>query len=826
MASKGYVSVDTGNGKRPLNPSTLSKVFLCWVFPYLRTGRTKNLQLSDVNEISNENAAETIAERITAVWFEEHKKSSPKLITCLISNFLPFFAFATFLSIVKDCVFRVAQGPALGILIDAFSRSEHFGLEQAIYAGGGLVVALVLFTILHHYAIFLLFELGMKIRVAVTMLIYDKALRLSQFSLGETSVSQIINLLTNDANRFDRGTPYLPYLIVAPLQIVSATGVLWIYLGPSCLALPILLLLLVPFQSWVGKMFGKFRDAAAKKTDNRIRIINEAINGIQMIKMCAYENVFFKKVIRARKAELQVISKTWMFDALNKSIFDVASKLMIMLTLLLYILVPNSVVDVATVFITLTLANYVRNAITNFLPMAVTSLFELRVSINRIETFLLLDEKENVSFNQNSTDKHGISMKDFTARWTKDGQPVVLNATIDVQPGKLTAVIGSVASGKTSLIHGILGELLAETGTVNVKGSVSYAPQEAWLFSGTIRDNILAGQKLDHEWYAEVVDACSLTQDIDMFPEGDQTFVGEKGMVLSGGQKARINLARAVYRNADIYLLDDPLSAVDVRVAKRLYENCICGTLKSKTVVLVTHNLNLLSANESSVQAVVLKDGRVAAFGSFAEVKQHLDWEVKSNFEVDQHDKEIKTSKKVDAAAPTGVIDKPNSDKTGKKDGRTEAQTEGTISWSLHHKYFSAGNGWSMFLFFLLATLATQIFISGSDYWLKVWSATESRRDVNVGNEWLITWNTTYNLELNTSNDKTQTLSGRSDLQDNDRYFYVGIYGAIIAGIFVASILRNFALVFWTMSSSRKLHNNLFMSLVRAPMNFFEKNSM
>ncbi|XP_037042894.1 multidrug resistance-associated protein 4-like [Bradysia coprophila] len=662
----------------------------------------------------------------------------------------------------------------------------------------------------------------MKIRVAVTMLIYDKALRLSQCSLGETNVSQIINLLTNDANRFDRGIPFLPYLIVAPLQIVSTTGVLWIYLGPSCLALPILLLLLVPFQSWVGKMFGKFRDAAAKKTDNRIRIINEAINGIQMIKMCAYENVYFKKVIRARKAELQVISRTWMFDALNKSIFDVASKLMIMFTLVLYILVPNSVVDATTVFITLTLANYVRNAITNFLPMAVTSLFELRVSINRIETFLLLEEKENVLPNQGSTEKHGICMKDFTARWTKDGQPAVSNATIDIQPGKLTAVIGSVASGKTSLIHGILGELLTETGAVNVEGSVSYAPQDAWLFSGTIRDNILAGQKLDHEWYAEVVDACSLTQDIDMFPEGDQTFVGEKGMVLSGGQKARVNLARAVYRNADIYLLDDPLSAVDVKVGKRLYENCICGILKSKTVVLVTHNLNLLSANEASVQAVVLKDGRVAANGSFAEVKQHLDWEVTSNFDVDQHDKEIKTSKKIDPAAATVVTDKPNTDKTGKNDGRAEARTEGTISWSLHQKYFCAGNGWSMFLFFLMATLATQIFISGSDYWLKVWSATESRNDINVENETLTTWNTTNKLGLNTSSDETQTLSGTS----HHRYFYVSIYGAIIAGIFVTSFLRNFALVFWTMASSSKLHNNLFMSLLRAPMNFYEKNSM
>ncbi|KAG4075666.1 hypothetical protein HA402_003491 [Bradysia odoriphaga] len=740
-------------------------------------------------------------------WSQELNKSSPKLSTCLILSFFPYFAYATFLTIIKDCVFRVAQGPALGVLINAFSSSGQSGYERGIYAGIGLIMALLMFTIFHHYSIFLLYELGMRIRVGLTMLIYDKALRLSQCSLGETNVGQIINLLTNDANRFDRSVPFIPYLIVAPLQIVSATTVLWFYLGPSCLALPILLLLLVPFQSWVGKVFGKFRVAAAKKTDTRVRIINEAINGIQVIKMCAYENVYFKKILSARKDELKAMSKSWMFDALNKSVFDVASKLMIMLTLLVYILVPNSIVNATTVFITLTLANYVRNTITNFLPMAITSIFELRVSINRIETFLLLEEKKNVPVNQNNSNIHGISMRDFTARWTKDGHEVVSNATIDFQPGKLNAVIGCVASGKSSIIHGILGELSAESGSVNVNGSVSYAPQEPWLFSGTMRDNILAGEKLDPEWYSKVIDACSLTWDIDMFPEGDQTSVGEKGMVLSGGQKARVNLARAVYRKADIYLLDDPLSAVDVKVGKLLYKNCICGILKSKTVVLVTHHLNLLSTDES-VHVIVLKEGRIAAAGPFDAVKEHLDWEIKSSFDVDQQETEMKKPKKDESAVNGDAAKKPNADKPAKKGGREESRTSGTISWSLHQKYFSAGNGWLMFLFFLFVTIAAQTFTSGSDYWLKVCE-----------------YNTTYTAATDGSND-TQTLAIAKESLKIDRYFYIGIYGAIIAGIFIASALRNFALVFWTMSSSSQLHNNLFMSIVRAPMNFFEKNSM
>ncbi|KAJ6641638.1 ATP-binding cassette subfamily C member 4 [Pseudolycoriella hygida] len=803
------IQMETRNGKSQLKPSLLSR---CWAFEYLRNGRKKALELDDILAVPSENDAETLSRRIGHNWLVQLKKAPPKLNSALIATFFSSFAFATFLAIMKDCVFRVMQGPALGILIKAFTKSNSDGLELGIYAGIMLMVSLLLFTLFHHYSIFLCFELGMRIRVALSMLIYDKALRLSQFSLEKTNLSQIINLLTNDTNRFDRGMPFIPYIIVAPLQIMSVTGVLWIYLGPSCFALPLLLLLLVPFQSWVGKVFGNLRVAAAKKTDERIKLINEAINGIQMIKMCTYENVYFQKVLEARKAELKMITKTWMFDAINKSVFDVSSKIMIMLTFLVYILLPNSVVDPSTVFITLTLANYLRTTITNALPVAITGLYELRVSINRIQTFLLLEEKGDVTHSETSANKAGISIKDFTTRWTKEGQHVISNASVDIPAGQLTAVIGSVASGKSSLIHGILGEVPAETGSVTVDGTISYAPQDPWLFSGTIQENILAGEKLDLGWYAQVVEACSLTQDINMFPEGDQANVGEKGMVLSGGQKARVNLARAVYRKADIYLLDDPLSAVDVKVGKFLFEKCICGILKSKTVVLVTHHLKLLSTDES-INVVLLKDNTVAASGPFVEVKQHLDFEVLSGFDVDHHDEEDKTSGDVPKPlVPSKTVkSKADNQKNNKKTDREETRTKGIVSWSLHHKYFSIGNGCFMLLLFVLGTIAAQVFTSGSDYWLKVWSGTETAQVLKNANGLA---------------NSTQKEAVPKATEDSDRYFYIAIYSAIIGGIFVTSALRNFTLVFWTMSSSKTLHNKLFMSLVRAPMGFFEKNSI
>jgi ATP-binding cassette subfamily C (CFTR/MRP) protein 4 len=241
--------------------------------------------------------------------------------------------------------------------------------------------------------------------------------------------------------------------------------------------------------------------------------------------------------------------------------------------------------------------NVLRQTMTVFFPQAIGMLAEAVVSVGRLEKFMLYDEldRDFQSAPKKSNDllqEPGIVMEKVCAKWKGESSEMTLsNVNLRVQPTTKVCVIGKVGAGKSSLIQAILGELSIESGKIEVNGKISYASQEPWLFSGSVKQNIIFGLPVDKHRYRAVIKACSLVRDFELWPDGDKTIVGERGVSLSGGQKARINLARAVYRDADIYLLDDPLSAVDAHVGRHLFDNCIKTYLKDKLVILVTHQL-------------------------------------------------------------------------------------------------------------------------------------------------------------------------------------------------------------------------------------------
>ena len=314
------------------------------------------------------------------------------------------------------------------------------------------------------------------------------------------------------------------------------------------------------------------------------------------------------------------------------------TRISIFVSVFAYILLEERI-TAQQVFVITAFYNVLRQSMTVFFPQGIGQVAEARISIQRLNKFLLYDENQlharsaqthngptapltlnnvnkNIIGNHSDVvedDCKGVSIKCVTAKWTDDVADNTLNElNLRVRPGKLLAVIGPVGSGKTSLLQAILKELPLSGGTIDVNGDISYASQEPWLFAGSVRQNILFGLPMDKLRYSVVVKRCALERDFALLPYGDKTIVGERGVSLSGGQRARINLARAVYKQADIYLLDDPLSAVDTHVGKQLFDDCIVGYLKEKTCILVTHQLQYLKEVD---HIVVLENGAIKAEG-------------------------------------------------------------------------------------------------------------------------------------------------------------------------------------------------------------------
>uniref|UniRef100_A0A667ZZN8 Cystic fibrosis transmembrane conductance regulator n=1 Tax=Myripristis murdjan TaxID=586833 RepID=A0A667ZZN8_9TELE len=600
------------------NPATtaslFSKVFFCWLNPLFRIGYKRRLEEDDMYEVLQEDRSKRLGDELQRHWECEVQKAtkelrSPSLTKVIIKCYWRPYAVLGIFTLIEE-VIKVIQPVFLGKLIqyfESYQPDDISALHKALGYAAGMSLSSMSLAVIHHLYFYHVQRAGMKIRVAMCHMIYRKALCLSSAAMGKTTTGQIVNLLSNDVNKFDEVTIFLHFLWVGPLQAAAVVGLLWIEIGPSCMAGMVVLIFLMPMQTMFGRLFSKFRTKTAVLTDSRIRTMNEVVSGMRIIKMYAWEKPFAALVSEVRRKEISKIMKSSYLRGLNMAFFFTASKIILFITFTFYVLLGNTI-SASSVFVTVSLYTAVRLTVTLFFPAAIEKLFECRVSVRRIKEFLLLDEitKNSALLPREEKGEASVEIQDLICYWDKSlDAPSLQNVSLTVKPHQLLAVIGPVGAGKSSLLSSILGELPHDKGVLKVKGQLTYASQQPWVFPGTIRSNILFGKELNTQKYEKVLKACALKRDLELLPDGDLTLIGDRGATLSGGQKARVNLARAVYQDADIYLLDDPLSAVDAEVGRHLFEQCICGLLKNKPRILVTHQLQYLKAAD---QILVLKE--------------------------------------------------------------------------------------------------------------------------------------------------------------------------------------------------------------------------
>ncbi|XP_074038034.1 probable multidrug resistance-associated protein lethal(2)03659 isoform X2 [Leptinotarsa decemlineata] len=676
-----------------------------------------------------------------------------------------------------------------------------------------------------NFSLFSCSRVGSRVKVACCSLIYRKMLRLSRTSLGQTAAGQVVNLLSNDSERILWAALFLHYIWIMPISFVVSFYVIIDRAGVASIIVMVLISVqAIPLQGYFSKLQGKLRMETAQKTDSRVKMMNEIVSGIQAIKMYAWEKPFAKMVEISRINEVKYIRKGLYIKGTISTVSSIIGRLNLYLTIMINLLIgirPTS--DV--VYFLIQMINSIQMYMCVMFPMALGVYSESKVTMKRYEDFLLLEENV-ASTTENITDneKTGIiSIENASAGWLPDpGNDTLMDLNLKIKPGSLCCIAGNIGSGKSSLLQMILKELPLKSGNMDLKGRISYASQEPWIFVSNIRNNILFGQTFQEKRYNDVINACALSEDLAQFPYGDKTIVGERGTSLSGGQRARISLARAVYAEADIYLFDDPISAVDTHVGKKLFENCIKKFLDGKTRLLVTHQIQFL---EQADVIIVLNNGKVETIGTFHELSDNIidhiqEQGTQKNNETAEEGLE---RKRLNSTGSTEKLSKENNEEKEPEETQ-ELIEKGKLSGSLYVKYFRSGSHILLLISLFFFVIVLQAFITGYEIFLSYWANLEQMSVQSQFNSSASP--TTEGTDFTESFVNNTSANVTYDSQEFPPVHWNCVIIYTILVIILSILAPVVSILFYTvcMKSSKQIHNQMFDKVLKAPMRFFHMN--
>eukprot|EP01031_Cornospumella_fuschlensis_P028107 gene28107-33939_t len=909
----------------------ISYTFLSYLNPLFAKGNQQTIELPDLGPTSLQDRADLLYER-----FAEHWKYEESLPMKYRSIWRPMWKtvgyWRLFLALFLYTIYTVESfGP---ILVLNYLVRYFQGSIDLTPAGLWVLVALMFFlpmsgSVLAAHSNIILAHIGLQFRNILVNKIYRKALLLSPAARQVSSTGQIVNMFSSDTQQIQRFTFFWNNIFMAIPTIAVSLFLIYQLLGVSTFVGLGMIVITIPLNGVMFGMLNEYRKEKMLFTDYRVKLMNEILGGIRVLKFYAWEAAFKQKISSIRGQELIILRKmAYLVAVVFSLVLQAVPIFMPVLIFFTYVRLGNTL-DAAKAFTSISLFNLMQFPFV-FLPLGLSQYSMSLVSSQRLIQFFAADELkgyvtkgEGKGKGDNGDESVVISITNATMGWTSDkemdnmdmlkasisviaaatsntktaktaggvkgngetaskspggrgagyemvptdveagkqeaGDAVVSvnrsvetlrNINISIKQGELVAIIGSVGSGKSSLLSCVLGELIPISGSVYIEGDIAYCDQRPWILNDNVQNNILFGKEYNEAKFDEAIYASCLEDDITILPGGLQTQIGEKGINLSGGQKARVALARAVYRDADIYLLDDPLSAVDAHVAQFIFHECICTALRKKTRLLVTHHVHILPHVD---KVVLLEDGAVAFFGTYQELcergvdvhkiakksasedaegdgkkkKKEGEKEVSDSDEDDKQekteaaapdeakkaeDKPVETSDVAVTASATETSKKNNGDidyaelrlksiqaaKWRKKDSRVttlitkEEKGEGQVNSSVYTYYIKAGGVW-IFLAFTLSILLNQAFTLLSSYWLQYWG--EIAADKENDNE---------------------KLSARANM------WYLNVYAALSSAALAFYISRSVFLANHRLGTSTKLHDGLLTSTLAAPVSFFD----
>ncbi|KAJ3088485.1 Multidrug resistance-associated protein 4 [Quaeritorhiza haematococci] len=559
-------------------------------------------------------------DKFQAAWNEEVKKnpSKPSVTRTLVAAYGISYAIVGIYKIVWAIFTWLCAYYFLKIMLEFIPKNAKGQVPDS--QGHAIAVALGLSALFSSIAIHQLYgecnRIGIQIKAALQVMVYRKSLALSRVRGG---AGEVINILSTDVTRILDAVVNFHFLWSAFLEAIAIIIMAFSEVGISALPCLGFVLLLTPVQIYLGKITSDINREQTRLTTERVHIMSEILTAIKLIKFYAWEKPFSEKINELREKEMGMVRKGMVLKATNFMIVFAVPVWTALASLGMYIGLGNKL-TASLSFTVLSVYNTLRYPFL-LLPVAVKAAAGAWTALQRLDKYFTLEEVEKLDISP-AKDDLAFEMVDADFKWdgAETSTPTLTKISLTARKGQKIALIGDVGSGKSSLLAALLGQIRQVGGDrLKIYGRTSYVPQQAWLLNTTLRDNILFGMEYDKKRYKEVVRVCSLQRDLGLLIAGDRTEIAERGANLSGGQRQRVSLARAVYNDADIILLDDPISAVDQAVGRHIFDECFMGFLKHKTVVCALHQLQYLPQMD---WVVCVKNGKIAMQGTYQQLME------------------------------------------------------------------------------------------------------------------------------------------------------------------------------------------------------------
>nr|CAD7196531.1 unnamed protein product [Timema douglasi] len=823
----------------------LSFISFSWLSGYMYSAYKKGLTLDDVPQGSPLDSSDLNAQRLELLWQKEITEKGRKEASFgrVVWKFVRTrVLFSCFVFCVSQALGFISPTLFMRELLQ-YTENENSSTQDGVKWALLLTLSEFLRAIFFSWNWALNYRTAVRLRSACLAMLYRKVIRLH--SLGDKSIGELINIFANDSQRIFDVVLFGPMIVGGPVMTMCGIGyILWL-LGPWALLGMIVFLLFYPTQYGISRLTGYLRGKTVVVSDERVRLMTDILNSIKLIKMYTWEKYFSKNLFDIRTRERNLLQKTAYCQSLSISMAPTVPVISAIVTFLAHISAGNNLTAAQAFPLISVLGNQLKDALSR-IREATKALIDSSIAFTRIKGLLLLDEG-NMSVIRPIDKQQAVCISKGTFAWdagssvknramplpvsqatkeeleklnpTSNGELHYTNIISDIdfqaRKGHLVGVCGQVGSGKTSLLLAALGQMRLVTGQVTRDGTCAYVSQEPWVLNATLRDNILFGENFDAKRYYDTLYCCSLTEDINMLPGGDQTEIGDKGINLSGGQKQRVALARALYADRDVYFLDDPLSAVDTHVGAHIFDKYIRTALKKKTVIFVTHHLEYLSHCD---EVYFMKEGRIAEQGTHQQLMdQKQDYSLMMTTRLTeiqlgdsarveetksvQRRSSIRKNSTSSKGSVEEMVEKMNP--AGEKLTTAEQVERGQIRCQTYKTYISAAGGYLVSFLVVLTFLLNVGSTAFSSWWLAEW--------IKAGGG-----NTTLVNEFN------ETVLSNNINDNPDFSMYQLVYSVMIAVILGTSLLRGLVFTKVTLRASNKLHNQLFTKIINSPIKFFE----